>query len=198
VIMGVFLVYQNYQSLLDYSERDALTGLLNRKTFDEQFLKCLDTMAGNAHAAEGSPNWWLGVIDVESSFRTDVCSSAGACGLMQLMPGTAADMAKKLGVSSYDRKNAAFNVDAGTLYLSLMLKRYGGDEAAALAAYNAGPGNVDTWWKAGAAMPEYSAGYVAKVRAAKAKYSNLSAGDAGFLLPVLALTVFGWALWRIR
>src|SRR5690606_14995766 len=37
VITGVFLVYQNYQSLLDYSERDALTGLLNRKTFDEQF-----------------------------------------------------------------------------------------------------------------------------------------------------------------
>lgn len=35
--MGVFQVYQNYQSLLDYSERDALTGLFNRKTFDEQF-----------------------------------------------------------------------------------------------------------------------------------------------------------------
>ena len=37
VLMGVFRVYQNYQSLLDYSERDALTGLLNRKTFEEQF-----------------------------------------------------------------------------------------------------------------------------------------------------------------
>ena len=37
VLMGVFQVYQNYQSLLDYSERDALTGLFNRKTFDEQF-----------------------------------------------------------------------------------------------------------------------------------------------------------------
>ena len=39
VIKGVFLVYQNYQSLLDYSERDALTGLFNRKTFDEQFAR---------------------------------------------------------------------------------------------------------------------------------------------------------------
>ena len=37
VITGIFNVYQNYQSLLDYSERDALTGLYNRKTFDEQF-----------------------------------------------------------------------------------------------------------------------------------------------------------------
>ncbi|MFY3385420.1 GGDEF domain-containing protein [Paracidovorax sp. MALMAid1276] len=37
VLKGIFLVYQNYQSLLDYSERDALTGLFNRKTFDEQF-----------------------------------------------------------------------------------------------------------------------------------------------------------------
>lgn len=37
VLKGVFQVYQNYQSLLDYSERDALTGLFNRKTFDEQF-----------------------------------------------------------------------------------------------------------------------------------------------------------------
>ena len=39
VVKGVFLVYQNYQSLLDYSERDALTGLFNRKTFDEQFAR---------------------------------------------------------------------------------------------------------------------------------------------------------------
>ncbi|MGP1683345.1 MAG: GGDEF domain-containing protein [Giesbergeria sp.] len=42
VISGVFHVYQNYQSLLDYSERDALTGLFNRKTFDEQFARQFD------------------------------------------------------------------------------------------------------------------------------------------------------------
>eukprot|EP01030_Chromulinospumella_sphaerica_P001327 gene1327-1300_t len=46
VLMGVFQVYQNYQSLLDYSERDALTGLFNRKTFDEQFSRY--TMSGLA------------------------------------------------------------------------------------------------------------------------------------------------------
>jgi len=42
VLKGVFLVYQNYQNLLDYSERDALTGLFNRKTFDEQFARTHD------------------------------------------------------------------------------------------------------------------------------------------------------------
>lgn len=70
VIQGIFGVYQNYQSLLDYSERDALTGLLNRKTFDEQFLRLslqetheeLDT-----HAAydEDHPRQWLAAIDID-------------------------------------------------------------------------------------------------------------------------------------
>ncbi len=64
VIMGVFLVYQNYQSLLDYSERDALTGLLNRKTFEEQFAR----QAGSAHdSSDGAdlPRQWLAVIDID-------------------------------------------------------------------------------------------------------------------------------------
>lgn len=64
VIMGVFLVYQNYQSLLDYSERDALTGLLNRKTFEEQFAR----QAGSTqYADDGSdgPRQWLAVIDID-------------------------------------------------------------------------------------------------------------------------------------
>lgn len=68
---AVLKIYRNQVGLLDYSERDTLTGLLNRKTFDEQFLKCLDTMAGNGHAAEGSPNWWLGVIDVDHFKRVN-------------------------------------------------------------------------------------------------------------------------------
>ncbi|MGE4331149.1 GGDEF domain-containing protein [Diaphorobacter sp.] len=64
VIMGVFMVYQNYQNLLDYSERDALTGLLNRKTFEDQFLR----HAGSAPAScdDGDePRQWLAVIDID-------------------------------------------------------------------------------------------------------------------------------------
>src|SRR5574337_368370 len=64
VIMGVFLVYQNYQSLLDYSERDALTGLLNRKTFEEQFARQAGSPATTDDDAD-APRQWLAVIDID-------------------------------------------------------------------------------------------------------------------------------------
>ena len=62
VIMGVFLVYQNYQSLLDYSERDALTGLLNRKTFEDQFAR---QACSAADEGTGASRQWLAVIDID-------------------------------------------------------------------------------------------------------------------------------------
>lgn len=61
VIIGIFNVYQNYQSLLDYSERDALTGLLNRKTFDEHLLRF--AAASSSNQTEERP--WLAVIDID-------------------------------------------------------------------------------------------------------------------------------------
>lgn len=61
VITGIFKVYQNYQSLLDYSERDALTGLLNRKTFDEHLLR-FASAAQDSHSEEQP---WLAVIDID-------------------------------------------------------------------------------------------------------------------------------------
>ena len=62
VINGIFKVYQNYQSLLDYSERDALTGLLNRKTFDEQLLRFVTTTQPGTETALP----WLAVIDIDN------------------------------------------------------------------------------------------------------------------------------------
>lgn len=61
VITGVFMVYQNYQSLLDYSERDALTGLLNRKTFDEQFARYTELGSGVSE----EHGQWLAVLDID-------------------------------------------------------------------------------------------------------------------------------------
>ena len=76
------------------------------------------------------------VIKKESSFDPNAGSSAGARGLMQLMPATFRAM------GGGDATNPRDNIFAGTKYLSQMLKQHDGDLSLALAAYNAGPGNV--------------------------------------------------------
>jgi diguanylate cyclase (GGDEF)-like protein len=77
-VSAIIKVYHNFQGLLDYSERDSLTGLLNRKTFDSSFLKMLGGTGGMGSMAsagdrrqDGLPAYWLGVIDIDHFKRVN-------------------------------------------------------------------------------------------------------------------------------
>jgi soluble lytic murein transglycosylase len=87
------------------------------------------------------------VIYSESKFA-DQTSSAGARGLMQIVPDAAKQIAKESGATSFRLKDLGdpeINIRYGTFLLRELLDRYEDNEVAALAAYNAGPGNVDKW-----------------------------------------------------
>jgi soluble lytic murein transglycosylase len=99
-----------------------------------------------------SSNWTMihAIARQESQFDRQIVSSAGARGLMQLMPGTAREVAGKLGMgyelsSLYDPH---YNIRLGSTYFQQMLRYYGGSYPLAVAAYNAGPGNVNKWLRA--------------------------------------------------
>ena len=88
----------------------------------------------------------MGVIRAESSFRSQAVSPAGASGLMQIMPNTGAWLAERMGISftEEDLFSPAYNIRMGTYYLRLLLNMFE-VQSTALAAYNAGMGNVGSW-----------------------------------------------------
>jgi soluble lytic murein transglycosylase len=97
------------------------------------------------------------VIDTESKFSDAAQSGAGARGLMQITPEAAKFIEKQSGGTTFhmsDLSNPEINIRYGTFLLKELLERYEGDVVAALAAYNAGPGNADKWGGAGLSVDE--------------------------------------------
>jgi soluble lytic murein transglycosylase len=87
------------------------------------------------------------VIYAESRFR-DATSHAGARGLMQVTPATAEEIARKSGGTQFEQGDLGepqINISYGSWYLRWLLAHYGENETLAVAAYNAGTGNVDKW-----------------------------------------------------
>jgi len=87
-----------------------------------------------------------GLIQAESSFRPAAVSPVGARGLMQIMPTTGEWLAERMGISFDEDElfNPAYNIRMGTYYLRLLLNMFEHQDTA-LAAYNAGMGNVRNW-----------------------------------------------------
>jgi len=131
----------------------AVIGLLLRGTIDKAIqeltlpLKHEDVIRQQAREKDVDAALIAAVIYSESKF-SESTSSAGARGLMQITRDAANDIERHSGGTTFrfsDLSDPEINIRYGTFLLRELLERYEGDEAAALAAYNAGPGNADRW-----------------------------------------------------
>jgi soluble lytic murein transglycosylase len=137
-----------------------------------------------------SSAWAYGVARSESLFMPDVSSGAGAVGLMQLLPATGQQTARRAGLPYRGLQtllDPAANVALGTSYLAEMLARYDNHRVLATAAYNAGPGRVDRWLPTDETLPaeawvdsvpfNETRGYVQRVLASEAVFQWRMSGE---------------------
>lgn len=146
-------------------------------------LRYEDEITASAATHGVDPYLVAAVIRSESSWDPEASSHQGARGLMQLMPETAQDMVAKGLVDgkrySYENlEDPTVNIEYGCAYLSYLLTCFNGATDRAIAAYNAGMGNVDGWAKQDKLLhnaitfPETQA-YLVRVNMAKARYQEL-------------------------
>ncbi|MCM2320330.1 MAG: transglycosylase SLT domain-containing protein [Pseudomonas sp.] len=101
-------------------------------------------------------SWVFAITRQESGFMADARSGVGAMGLMQLMPATAKETARRYGIplrSAQQAFSPEVNIQLGAAYLSQVYGQFGGNRILASAAYNAGPGRVRQWLRGNEQMP---------------------------------------------
>jgi soluble lytic murein transglycosylase len=122
------------------------------------------------------------VVYVESRFDPNATSAAGAIGLMQLLPETAKGIALRTGGGRFvvaDLRDPEINVRYGSWYLDHLRTRYG-DVSLALAAYHAGPGNVDHWRERGLGIPfRETRDYVEEIERLSQVYADAYRSELG-------------------
>ena len=139
-------------------------------------------MRGHAAHYELNPALLAAVIEQESKFDANARSSAGAVGLMQLQPATAQGIAKYTGGSKFvlaDLDDPEINVRYGAWYLHHLMQKYS-SERLALAAYNAGQQNVDSWRARGVGIQfSETRAYVDRVEKLKGIYRRAYGKELG-------------------
>lgn len=167
-------------------------GLLLRGTIDKAIqeltlpLKHEDVIRQQAREKGVDAALIAAVIYSESKF-SESTSSAGARGLMQITRDAANDIERHSGGTTFrfsDLSDPEINIRYGTFLLREMLDRYEGDEAAALAAYNAGPGNADKWGGSGLTVEEIpfpeTRAYVEEVLEKQREYREEYSRELGY------------------
>ena len=125
--------------------------VLYRPTVQMQYL-----LRANALRAGISPELLQAVILTESKYNPDAVSRTGALGVMQIMPETANWIAQESGLPADHLKSTDENMALGSWYLYYLIDKYDGNLVLALAAYNAGRGNVDEWIRQNHWTPGFS------------------------------------------
>ena len=127
----------------DYADRE-LTPSDLKYLFPQGFEEYINEAADTYRM---KPEILYGLIRTESFFNTQAVSHAGAVGLTQLMPGTAADIARRLKKPDFNLEDAQTNINFGSYYFSDLVRRCEGDYLSAVFSYNAGITRVRKWLK---------------------------------------------------
>jgi soluble lytic murein transglycosylase len=139
-------------------------------------------LRGHAANHDLDPALLAAIVYAESGFDPNAHSEAGAIGLMQLLPETARGIALRTGGAEFvvaDLRDPEINVRYGSWYLDHLRGRYG-DLSLVLAAYHAGPGNVDHWRADGLGIPfPETRAYVKKVERLRQMYADAYPAELG-------------------